>query len=118
MPNYLDENPDETKDLAKIYENTHSIEETLMEYVEDELLNPEKPDLDHFETVVESIKKFAIGCFDGHPKCKRSKNDIEMAVIIWVSEEKERNIDKNDLQKRLDILGDFVIEEAKKRLRK
>jgi len=118
MPNYMDEDLDSTKDLAKIYENTHSIEETLLEYVEDELLDPNKPNLDQFETAVESIKKFALGCFDNNPKCKRSKNDIEMAVIIWVSEEKENNITKKDLVKRLDILGNFVIDEAKKRLRK
>jgi len=117
MPNFMDEDLEATKDLAKIYENTHSIEETLLEYVEDELLNPEKPNLDQFETAVESIKKFAIGCFDNHPKCKRSKNDIEMAVIIWISEEKQNNLTKSDLLKRLDILGDFVIEEARKRLR-
>lgn len=112
----MDEDLDST-DLSKIYEKTHSIEETLLEYVEDELLNPNKPSLNQFETAVESIKKFAIGCFDNHPKCKRSKNDIEMAVIIWISEEKSNEITKQDLLKRLDILGDFVIEEAKKRLR-
>ena len=116
MPNFLEDDIEDSKDLSKIYEKTHSIEETLIEYVEDELLDPEKPNLDQFETAVESIKKFALGCFDNHPKCKRSKNDIEMAVIIWISEEKEKNITKNDLVKRLDILGNFVIDEAKKRL--
>jgi len=120
MPNFMDEgvSDDSTKDLAKIYESTKSIEETLLEYVEDELLNTERPTLDHFELAVEAIKKFALGAFDNHPKCKRSKNDIEMAVILWIADEKSNEVKREDLLKRLDILCDFVIAEAKKRLRK
>jgi len=112
-----DEDFSDSSDLAKIYEKTHSIEETLVEYIEDELLNPDKPNLKHFELVVEKFKKFAVGCYDDHPKCRRSRNDIEMAVIIWVSEEKGNNVAKSDLLKRLDTLGDFVIDEVKTRLR-
>lgn len=108
----------DTKDLAVHYENTKSIEETLLEYVEDELLSVKKPTLDSFEMAVEALKKFALGAFDNHPKCKRSTNDIEMAVILWVADEKQNEIKREDLLKRLDILGEFMLEEVKKRLRK
>lgn len=119
MPHYMDEDlsDDSTKDLAKIYERSKSIEETMVEYVEDELLNPVKPDLGCFEVAVEALKKFALGAFDNNPKCKRSTNDIEMAVILWVADEKENKIKRSDLVKRVNILGDFIIEEAKTRLR-
>lgn len=119
MPHYMDEDlsDDATKDLAKIYERSKSIEETLVEYVEDELLNPVKPDLGCFEVAVEALKKFALGSFDNHEKCKRSKNDIEMAIILWVADEKGNKTSRKDLVKKLDVLGNFIIEEAKTRLR-
>lgn len=119
MPHYTNEDlaDDSTKDLARIYERSKSIEETLVEYVEDELLNPTKPDLNNFEIAVEALKKFALGSFDNNPKCKRSSNDIEMAIILWIADEKQNKIKRSDLVKRLNILGDFIIEEAKMRLR-
>lgn len=108
---------DITQDLAVIYERSKSIEETLIEYVEDELLNPVKPDLGCFEVAVEALKKFALGAFDNHEKCRRSKNDIEMAIILWIADQKKDNVSRKDLVKRINILGDFIIEEAKTRLR-
>jgi len=108
----------DTKDLAVHYEKSKSIEETVLEYVEDELLSVKKPTLDNFEMAVEALKKFALGAFDNHPKCKRSSNDIEMAIILWIADEKQNEIKREDLLKRLDILGEFMLEEVKKRLRK
>lgn len=107
----------DTKDLAVIYEKSKSIEETALEYLEDELLSIQKPTLDSFEVAVHQLKKFALGAFDGHPKCRRSNNDMEMAVILWIADEKANEIKRDDLLKRLDILGEFMIAEIKKRLR-
>jgi len=107
----------DTKDLAVHYENTKSMEEVILEYVEDELLSTKKPTLDSFEMAFEALKKFALGAFDNHPKCKRSSNDIEMAVILWVADEKQNNVKRDDLLRKLDILGEFMLDEVKKRLR-
>ncbi len=107
-----------SKDLAVIYEKTQSIEETILEYVEDELLGLKRPTLERFEIVVDALKKFALGVYDNHPKCKRSRNDIEMAVILWVHDEKKKEIKREDLLKKLNVLGDFMIDEVKKRLRR
>jgi len=52
------------KHLGNVYETTKSIEETCLEYVEDECLGDPRPDLNSFEIAVDAIKKWSLGSFD------------------------------------------------------
>lgn len=105
------------KDLAMVYESTRSIEETCLEYVEDECLGDPRPDLNSFEIAVDAIKKWSLGSFDKRKECLRANNDIEMTFQLWIAEERGRGTTKNDVMKKLDVLGEFILSEARKRLR-
>jgi len=106
------------KHLGMVYESTKSIEETCLEYVEDECLGDPRPDLNSFEIAVDAIKKWSLGSFDKRKECLKGKNDIEMVFQLWIAEERERGATRNDIMKKLDVLGEFILSEAKKRLRK